>query len=159
MTWKQVGDVVDQIRNAHRRIHEALEQPRGDTVDPRTRALLDSLQREGEELDRILEQAGNQGKQRLMDTWLQYVPDEELQNRLNDFHVTSDLSADEIVARKLEIDEALISLLQQLEQNCSVPRLREFFDMLLQFVQSRTQQQAWRVREYQGDADPPRPQE
>ena len=156
MTYQQVRDVISQMRKAHQRIRDALEEPQSESPDPRTRMMLEALQQEEQELQKVLARSGAQEDDGLLDTWLQYVPDEEVQQVLACMEFAADMPADEIVARKREFDQAMADLLRRLADETSVPRVEEFFRRLLENIETRTAQKAWSLREYQAEAEPPR---
>lgn len=158
MTFQQVRDVVKQIRRAHQQLRDALERPRSRSSDARTRMMLDALCREEQNLQLTLGLHGAKSQESLLNTWLQYVPDPEVMDTLSGIAFRPEMSADEVVARKLEFDHAMIQLLQQLSGQTSVPQVQEFFKTLLENLQSRASRQAWNIREYQADANPPEPE-
>jgi len=158
MTYQQVRDVVRKMRGAHQQLRDALERPRSQTGDARTRLMLEALRREEQELQLALAQYGTQGQESLLNTWLQYVPDEEVMDTLDRIEFTPEMSADEVVAAKLDFDQALMALLRQLAEQTAAPRVRELFTTLLENIQSRTSAQVWSIREFQADAEPPDPE-
>lgn len=158
MTYQQVRDVVARIRAAHQQLRDALEQPRTRAKDARTRQMLENLRQEEQQLQIALAQSRSHEADDLLNTWLQYVPDEELVRTIAEIEFTPEMSAEDVVARKLHFDQALIDLLRQLSQETAVPRVQEFFGSLLEQAESRASQQSWSLREFQGDAEPPQPQ-
>lgn len=158
MTYQQIRDVVHRMRTSHQQLRDSLESPRSRAGDSRTRLMLEALRREEQDLQLVLGLHGINGDEALLDTWLQYVPDDELFETLESIEFTPDLSPDEVMARKLSYDQALISLLQQLVGQTSVPRVQEFFSTLLKNTRSRTAQQVWQIREYQTGGEPPEPE-
>jgi hypothetical protein len=117
--------------------------------------MLEALHQEEQELQKVLGRYKAQEQDALLDTWLQYVPDDEVQAALASMDFTPDMPADEVVARKLEFDQALADLLRRLADETSVPRVEEFFRQLLENSETRTSQKAWSLREYQAEAEPP----
>lgn len=158
MTYKQVRDVVKTMREAHQQLRKALERPTSQSPDARTKLMLEVLRREEQELQLALARYGAEGQTALLDTWLQYVPDGEVRQALDEIDFTPKMSAEEVVAHKLEFDQALSELLSQLAGQTAVPRVQEFFTTLLENIESRMSQQAWSVREYQAGAEPPQPE-
>jgi hypothetical protein len=153
-TYQQVRDVVKLLRRSHQQLRDALEEPRSRSDDSRTRLMLEALRREEQQLQIALARYDGQGQEALLNTWLQYVPDEELRQVQEAIEFTPDMTAEEVVMRKVEYDQALLELLHQLCEETSVPRVQEFFCDLRNNVESRTAAQVWSVREFQ-DGDPP----
>lgn len=158
-TYQQVRDVVARIRRAHQQLRDALEQPRPRAKDSRTRAVLEKLWREEQQLQATLAKYLGNGADPPLDTWLQYVPDEEMLRTLDAIEFTPDMSAEQVVATKQEFDRALMALLRQLADETAVPQVQEFFSSLLGEMETRTSQESWDLREFQGDEEPPRPKD
>ncbi|MCA9077995.1 MAG: hypothetical protein KDA93_23400 [Planctomycetaceae bacterium] len=149
MAYRQVRDVVDEILRAHEQMGRVLEHAQHESVsfDQDTQPILEELDREQRELQSILSRYGDKGEKALLDTWLQYVPDAEVQKSVASFEVTPQMSIHHLVRKKLEFDQALIALLKQLARGTSVPRVQEFFQTLLEYTQTQTSQQVWSMRE------------
>lgn len=157
MTYQQVRDVVARIRTTHQQLRDALEGTEAETSDPRAQLMEKWLSQEEEQLQLTLAQYGVEGEKELLDTWLQYVPDEEVLDKLKSLEFRPNLPAEDLVARKMEFDQAMMAFLKQLADETSVPRVEEFFRTLLENAESRAASQAWSMREFQGDAEPPNP--
>lgn len=147
MTYQQVRDVVETIRGAHQQMRDALEAPRTRTQDRRTETLLAALRQEEQQLQLALARFGTDGSSGILDTWLQYVPDEELRQELDDVDFSPEMTAEDIVGRKLQFDQALIALLGQLTEETAVPRVQELFQALLDHARSQASDEAWGIRD------------
>ncbi|REJ91627.1 MAG: hypothetical protein DWQ34_14380 [Planctomycetota bacterium] len=157
-TYKQVRDVVVRIRDAHQRLRDALEESRSRASDSRSRHMLESLRQEEQELQSSLaKQLKNGDSQKVLDTWLQYTPDAELFETLEQIDFRPEMSAEEVVACKQKFDEDLTALLRQLKEATATPSVEEFFGSLLEEIETRIGQASWKLREFQGDEDPPEP--
>jgi hypothetical protein len=155
MNYQQVRDVVKLLRRSHQQLRDALEEPRCRSGDAWTRQMLEALRREEQELQIVLARYGAEGEDSVLNTWLQYVPDDELRSVQTAIEFTPDMSAEDVVVRKLAYDQALLDLLRQLCEETSVPRVQEFFCSLRDNVESRTARQVWSVREFPEGAPPP----
>ena len=157
-TYLQVRDVIERIRGAHQRLRDALEEPRPYTTDSRARLILEFLRREEQELQMSLGALLRRDESaEILDTWLQYIHDAELFQTLDAIKFQQEMSADEIAARKQEFDRELIILLRQLRETTALSRVREFFAGLEGEIDSRIKRTSWKLREYQGDEQPPQP--
>jgi hypothetical protein len=146
MNYQQVRDVVGVIRKAHQQLRDALEEPRCRSNDDRAQKLLAALRQGEQQLQMALARFGANGNDGLLDTWLQYVPEEDLHRVLSHIEFTPRMSADDIVVRKLEFDQALIAFLRQLRDQTSIPRVEEFFGVLVQYAESQAADEAWSIR-------------
>lgn len=156
-TYLQVRDVLCRIREAHQKLRDALEQAQFLSADLWTQLILDTLRKHEQESQRILARHQESADEKLLDTWLQYVPDSELFEALTTVEITPDSSASHVVEHKLQFDQKLLELLRQLAEESGVPRVREFFQSLKASEESRIARQAWSVTEYQADSEVPTP--
>lgn len=157
MTYQQVRDIVKRLRESHQQLRIALERPRSRTDDARTRLMLEELRREELDLQIILTRYEEESSEALLDTWLQYVPDQEVIDALNTMKFSPEMSADEVVAQKVKFDEAMLDLLKQLREQTAAPRIQSFFNTLFEYLKSRVSQSVWAIREFQADSEPPAP--
>lgn len=148
MTYQQVRDVVLWLRRTHLQMRDLLRQSKSQTTDPWIDLTFAALLQDEHELQRLLARYGAQDDGPLLDTWLQYVPDEELALALAATEFGPNLPADEIVARLLRFDQAVITLLQRLSEETAVPRVQDFFSGLREHIESRAARQALLVQEY-----------
>ena len=155
MTYQQVRDVIERICYAQRRLRLSLEQPDAWITDERTRLIFHTLEEEEQSLQEALARFGAEGEPKVLDTWIQFVADEQLDNSLDSIEFDPGMSADEVVAEKQKFDQALAELLEQLKNSVTLPRVEELFSSLLQHVETRSSQQAWQIREYQDHSEPP----
>lgn len=149
MAYCQVKEILHRVRNYHRKLRNALEKARCEAEDDQAEAVL-RWAREGEEqANRALAEYSRDGgsDHLVLETWLQYIPDEHVQEKLANIHFTPEMTAEEIVARLLEFDEALTDFYQQLADQVTAPRVKEFFDSQVEWLQRRKEQGAWTVLE------------
>ena len=158
MNYQQVRDVVKLLRHSHQQLRDALEEPRSRSADTWTQQMLEALRQEEQELQLVLARYGAEGEESVLNTWLQYVSDDALRSVQTAIEFAPEMTAEDVVVRKLEYDQTLLDLLHHLCEETSVPRVQEFFCSLRDNVESRTARQVWSVREFQDGATPPAPQ-
>ncbi|MEZ6046175.1 MAG: hypothetical protein R3C11_11520 [Planctomycetaceae bacterium] len=90
-----------------------------------------------------------------MNTWLQYIPDEELEQSVRDIEFTEDMTVEEILEQKLVFDQALIDFLEHNIRSTSTPHVADFFQTLRNYVVSQTAQTVWSTREERADSELP----
>lgn len=152
MTYEQVRDILTRIRSFHRRLRDELEQARPRSNDERTRFLLEVLRRDEQAMNIALGKYQQNGGVNVLATWIQYVPDEEAARLLHETRFTEDLTPEEMVNRKLEIDQALAELYGQLAEQTSAAQVAELFSSLADLTNQRLTDQGWQVRD--SDAAP-----
>lgn len=151
MAYYQVKEILQRVRNYHRQLRNALENARCETEDDQAEVVLRWAREDEQQANRALADYSSEGGKdhTVLETWLQYVPDEQVQEKLANIHFTPEMSAEEIVARVLEFDEALTNFYQQLADQVTAPRVKEFFDSQVDWLQRRKEQGAWTVLEMQ----------
>jgi hypothetical protein len=145
MTYEQVRDILSRIRSFHRRLRDELEQVRPTSKDRRTQFLLEALRRDEQAMNIALAKYQRHGGVNVLDTWIQYVPDEETQRLLTENHFSSDMDPEEMLARKAGIDQALADLYRSLSEQTSATQVGELFAGLAQQTLQRLTQESWKV--------------
>jgi hypothetical protein len=159
-TYQQVRDVVTRIRSAHQSLRDELERPRPRARDANSRLMLEELRRSEQQLQiELARQLAAAGTDSLLDTWLQFIPDEDVLHTLDSIEFTPEMTVVEIVDRKLEFDQALMALLRQLAEETAVPRVQEFFRSLLGELERRVSRESWSVIDFPEDVEPRRTDE
>jgi len=147
MSYQQVYDILSRIRAVHRRLRDDLERARPDAEDERTRFVLESIRRDEQAMNLALGSSQQEQGDLPLQTWIQYVPDEDSQRLLNETNFTEDMGPEEVVARKVEIDESLVSLYRRLAEQSSAPSVREFFERLAERTTQRLNDETWQIRD------------
>lgn len=147
MSYQQVKDIISQIRDCHRCLREWLEQSRMDADNPAVSEMMKSLRQEEHQLQIALTRIGANGDQGVLDTWLQYTPDEELKQALESARFDEGMPISEVLVRKQEFDRAMLEAFRQMVTVSSAPRVRELFEQLVEYSESRIQNQSWAVRD------------
>ena len=149
MTYQQVKDVLQRISRCQRRLRLGLAPPSRWICDERTELIYRTLEKEEHDLESAVTrfQAEDQGG--VLNVWIQFAGDEELESTLDSIAFQPGMSADEVVALKHEFDEALTSFLKQLAGAANTPRVEELFLRLAEYVDTRSASQAWRIRDFQ----------
>lgn len=143
MSYKQVRDILDVLRSFHRQLRDALEQVRPTSRDRRTQFLLESIRHDEQAMNVAIAMYQRHGGVNILQTWIQYIPDEETRRLLNTTHFTSDMSPEEMLSRKTRIDKSLADLYRQLAGQTSAARVAEFFDNLARHTDQRLLKESW----------------
>ena len=83
----------------------------------------------------------------ILDTWIQYIPSEEIEELMLTGHLPTHSSPDQILAWKQKIDEALVSFYRQLADQVSNPKTKDLLESLASGVEQRLLNQSWLARE------------
>lgn len=147
MSYQQIREILDAIRKFHRQLRQELEDTYPDTEDPRSKFLMRSLRRGEKEMDMALARYKNEGESSVLDTWIQYVPSEELEDLMLTGHLPAHSSPDEILRWKQNVDEALAAFYHQLGDQVSSPKAKELLESLASGIEQRLLNQSWLARE------------
>lgn len=153
MAYQQIKDVIAHIRNCHRLLRDGLEQSRVRTDDAATARLMEGLRQDEHQLQLALTRIGADDNPSVLETWLQYPPNELLTTALQHVRFDKDMPIDQIVARKQEFDQVMLQTYQQLQSASSAPQFQEFFQHLIDYTETRIKNQSWAVRDSELSGD------
>ncbi len=147
MAYQPVREILDHVRQFHRKLRGQI-QAAADTIDdPRTDALLKSIRQGEKEIDLALAEYEKQGDSAVLDTWIQYVPYEDLNDVLRDSKLPAHATPDEAVAWKQEFDKALAAFYRQMADQDAAPRVQAFFESLAATTEQRIVNESWELRD------------
>ncbi len=147
MTYQSVREILENVRRFHRRLRREVEAAEQTIGDRRSDYLLESFRRGEREMDRALAQYENEGDSAVLDTWIQYVPTEDLERFLNESPMPTGEKPEDVVEWKQEFDKALAAFYRQLADQDSAPRVQEFFESLAAMVEQRIANEGWAARD------------
>jgi hypothetical protein len=146
MTYRKVGDILDAIRDYHKQFRQKLEDVEGAADFTLTESLAEQLQVHEQQWQIALKEYGDQGEYAVLNTYIQYIPDDALQNFFQSVAVTSQMSTDDVRQLVMRFHSALVDLYGTLKDEVSAPRVKEFFVRLHDLEQSLIAEQAWSGR-------------
>lgn len=143
MPSKQVKDILDHVRSAHHQLNQTCKRLGAEEADSRLQMLLEYLGRHEERfclaLKRYEENAGGKG---VLETWLKFPSDEDIEDALKDLDLHAGMSAEEIIQQVLSFDARLIALYRNLENSVPSSQVRAFFADLAQLEEGHEHQYA-----------------
>ncbi|MEZ6132782.1 MAG: hypothetical protein R3C59_29285 [Planctomycetaceae bacterium] len=146
MTYQQIGDILNQIRDYHRRFRQALAEIEDSAGFETTETLAEQLQVHEHHWQIALKEYGDDGEEAILNSYIQYVPDDGIQDALKDIRITPAMSTDDVRQLAIRFHSALIDLYATLKAEANAPRVKEFFTRLHRLEQSVTADQAWSSR-------------
>jgi hypothetical protein len=147
MAYQQVREILNSVRQFHRRLRREVEGAYPETDDPRARFLLRSIRRGEKELDLALAKYGKEGERCVLETWIQYVPADEVEMVLLSGQLPPHSSPEDILKWKLEFDATLADFYRQLADQVSAPRAKELLESQAALIEQRLADQTWQARE------------
>jgi hypothetical protein len=148
MAYQQVREILQSVRQFHRRLRQDAEETYGDTSDPRSQFLLKSLSRSEREMDQALrEYEEEEGDNSVLETWIQYIPDDDLQATILEGKLPPGATPGEVLEWRREIDESLVEFYRQLASQVSAARAEELFESLAEVAEQRLADHVWQGRD------------
>ncbi len=106
-TYITVADVLEKARRFHQQLEEFYERLSRESDRERLRLLLDYMRRHEDHFTEGLKQYADQGQERLLETWLQYGPDEKPLELPPVRELADGMSLDDIQEAALQFDDTL----------------------------------------------------
>lgn len=147
MAHQQVKDILESIRQTHRVFRHEVEQAWGTASDPRSRFLLRSIRRSEQEMDLALAKYKKDGHAAVLETWIQYVPSEDLEEVVNSGLLSPVATPDEVIARKQRFDSSLAEFYQQLANQVSASRVHDLIESLASQTDQQVADRTWKARD------------
>jgi len=135
MHYQTVKDVVDHSRQLHQQISSIYKKLSEDQSQARVSMLLDYLKRHEDHLEASLEQFEKDKSQKVLESWFQYAPDQNIAEVLNDIQVNDHMTTDEVVGMALKLDDYFIDLYQDMVDHSSSGAVKDVFQNLLEMEQ------------------------
>ena len=138
-TYQTLRDIVRSIADFHGKLREFYHTLESREERGRVRMLLYYMSRHEKRFEDSLRTVGQSRKKGILDTWLQYVPGDELLS-LDGLDVSSDMSVDEVVRISLEFDERLREFIRGIAGNPGLPR--DVQDMFTQIAEEEKSEES-----------------
>lgn len=150
MAYQTIRDLISHVRTLHRRLQESVRNAQTREDDERSALLLKFIGEHEAALERAIEAAEQRGGGSVLDTWLQFEPNTELERAMSQSELDSSPSSDDVVKHVLETENALVRLYELLMGSTGASRVQSFFSSLLEMEDSAVRRSA-RVRLESGD--------
>lgn len=128
-TFEQVQDVLEHARLLHERLAGYYRQLEAVTANERVHMLLDYLQDHEQRLLEGLAAYQQEGPDTVLDTWLQYVPEQRMP--LLPEKVEQGVTVEEALQLALDCKDYLIELYRGVATRADLPQTREAFSELM----------------------------
>lgn len=147
-SYKTVRDILSQISRWHKELLElCCEGEEPEPNDP-FRPLVDYLAMHERSAKKVLDRFEPRERDAILNTWLQYVPAERVEEVFIKRNVSRSMTSEEIVEMILEFDNALVELYESLANQAQAPpRINEVFQNLLEMQEWQRARNAFSARE------------
>lgn len=147
MPYNKVQDLLELVQVFHHNMQEALKQIQQESYSNTVEWLSDQIRRYELHWQAALADYEKHGTQGVLDTWLQFVPDDPVRKEINSITVHPDMTLEDLTEINMRFRNALIDLYQTLATASAAPRVQELFQQLLQQEQAVIAQQSLKTRE------------
>lgn len=142
MAYQTIRDLVTHVRSLHGRLRNRVRNARQRENDERARLLLEFIDEHEASLERAIESTEQRGGDTVLETWLQFEPNTEVERAMKRLEEESALSRDEMVTLVLETENALVRLYDLLRGTNSSFTVQSFFTSLLEMEDSAVRKSA-----------------
>jgi hypothetical protein len=147
MSYRQISDILKTVNQFHDRLMREIQRHSQCSDDPRLDLLADYLKHQRGVLQEAVKRDQEDESQNVLDTWIQFTPDDELKESIKKLQLKEGEPVAELFTRVLEADQALLDLYEILSEQTSAERVREFFNSLRGASLSFAEQRSWGLRE------------
>lgn len=132
MRFETTRDVLDYVKQFHRKARNLYSELADQEEQERLKLLLNYLSRHENHLAKSLADYEKETSEKILNTWFQYVPDQALLESINDIDIEPNLSVDEIVDLAMRLDDCLIQLYKEMiDHSSAISEVKEVFQNLL----------------------------
>lgn len=143
MSYQQVRQLIDRVRDFSRRIRSLCKEQQKLAGDERVKWILEKTARRERSLEQALRQYSAMGKDSVLDTWVQYTPEDDLRRALEESDLSADMSVEEIIAAVQRFETALIDFYRQLSRSTSAESVSELFSRLAELEETEQTRYSW----------------
>lgn len=147
MAYRKVEDILGLVESFHKRMRFALERVEAESHSEMVEWLSQQLRTHELHWQAALSGYEKRVAEGVLDTWLQYIPDEDVRAELDSIQVRRDMTLDELTDVNVRFRQALIQLYESLASGSSAPRVQELFQQLLEYEKSVIAEQSQKTRE------------
>lgn len=147
-TYRRVRDLMERVADFRKELSRHFETTEK-AEDERAQRLIDFMARHEEEMRQRLEEARTD-EDAILDTWLQYVPTEPLDQAMDAARPDNGMDLDDVIEKTLEVDRRLRDLYRQLAGNLNAPSAKRFFEALAERMSDESAERAWAYHASEG---------
>ncbi len=129
---KQVREFVDFGKHLHGKVKELYEELNEHAELERVKMLLEFLSRHEEHMEESLARFEKDSRRGILEAWLEYSPELDVEAVMRRFPVKEQPSSDEIFQLAMDFDDALVKLYKEVADKVNDSKTKEVFKNLLQ---------------------------
>ena len=158
MAYRSVGDILGSVQSFHEQLRLWAAARSEAPDEPGSEAMLEHVASTERTFRQALEGFANgEGEPHLLETWIQFVPERELQQTFEIARVEPGMPVEEVVRRLVAIDGALVAFYDALASAQVPPRVADVFISLRDGQESKSREYSRRIVEWsqEGHHDEP----
>jgi hypothetical protein len=130
-TFTQVSQILDFAQDFHQHCEDLYRQLRHESVSYAVSLLIEQMERHERAMKECLTRYKNLAPASLMETWVQYAPEESAEEIIKNLRPSGSVSLDAVFAYGKQLDTALTRTYAHLAENAESEEVRELFAGLL----------------------------
>lgn len=132
MPYEQVHNILKRAQQFHHKLAEFYQKldEATDKEKARVKILLQYLQKHEEKLEHKLSTFGSDASKNILDTWVQFPPEERPEKIFDPSRVSKDMSVNDIVVLTLEFDNALLRFYKRARDVATTDEIADVFNDL-----------------------------
>lgn len=146
MPYYKVQDILVLVRKFHQDMQEVLAQIQQDSDASTVEWLSDQIRHYELHWQAALADYEKHGTQGVLDTWLQFVPDDPIRKEVDSISVRPEMTLADLTEINMRFRNSLIDLYQTLATASAAPHVQEFFQQLLKQEQAIAANQSLKSR-------------
>lgn len=152
MAYQQIGDILHHTHQLRERIRNIVREALARQNDGITRALIERFDAHDFRMQRLLEMAARNASREVLQTWIQYADTAQIEREadiLRERIARGDPNAADVVQEALQLDQQMLQFFYTTKEQTSAPRVRAFFDDLLDMEEQKARDKSRNAVEVQ----------
>jgi len=147
MAYRQVSDIMNMVNDFHQQLTKEIRRHADCNNDVRLDLLADFLKYQRDIVSQAVQRDEDVYPEiDVLGTWIQYVPDDDIQEAIDRLHLQSGEPLDALFTHVLEADRALVKMYESLAKQTQASHVQEFFNSLRRASVSFAEQRSWGLR-------------
>ncbi|MGB6045784.1 MAG: hypothetical protein WBF93_21695 [Pirellulales bacterium] len=139
-SFEQAKDILDHAKEFHHRVARYYLQLEDQVAQQRVKMMLNYLSRHEDRLADALQSYEENASRKILNTWVQFVYDDEILKTLGETPVQSEMSVDDVVDLGLRLDDRLINCFKMMVDAAETDDVREVFQNLVDMEEQEKRQ-------------------
>ena len=152
MAYQQIGDILQHTHQLRESLRNIVREALARESDGITHELIERFDAHDFRMQRLLEMAAHSASREVLRTWIQYTDTAQIEREAHNLReqiARGDLSAANVVQEALQLDQQMLQFFYTTKEQTSAPRVRAFFDDLLEMEEQKARDKSRNAVEVQ----------